>query len=456
MLTQDEKIRTSVNAVVPPGDPILGHLPALWKDPLGFLSQCASGDERIVSVRLPFIHAVLLMEPGDIEQVLVTDHRGFVKPVWLRTPSVRRLLGDGLVTSDGEVWRRQRKMCHPAFRPDRMDGYGAAMAGLTERTLSTWSAGQSRNISHDMTALTLEIVAQTMFEVALGERCGEIGKAMDVLMECFGAPRSFFGLLPLPPTRREREASRDFDRLVDSLIAEGRHRGSAESRAGACPIQHSLLEMVDESEQSDPKAMRDQVKTFLAAGHESSALTLTWAFLLLARNPDADARLAAELSDVLEDRPLSPEELPRLRYTQAVVKEALRLYPPLWMSGRRAVRNCEIGGCRVAKGTLVLTSQWAVQRSARHFASPDAFRPERWISSETADLPRFAYFPFGGGPRVCIGQNFAMVEATLLLAAIARRFRLELDGDQDIRPWPTMTLRPPSNIKMRLVTRERG
>ena len=190
--------------------------------------------------------------------------------------------------------------------------------------------------------------------------------------------------------------------------------------------------------------MREQVKTFLVAGHESSALALSWAFLLLAENSEADARLATELHTVLGERPPTFADLPRLTFTAAIIQETLRLYPPLWMTGRQVVAPCEIGDVRIPSKALLLTSQWAVQRDPRYFPYPDTFRPERWESPETADLPRFAYFPFGGGPRVCIGQSFALMEMTLLLAAIAQHFRLGRGPGPELWPWVTLTLHPPS------------
>lgn len=427
---------------VPRGHSLLGHLPALRDDPLGFLTHCAQTGADVVPLRLPFLRAFLLLDPADIERVLVTDHRQFVKPLWLRTPAVRRLLGDGLVTSDGGPWRAQRRACQPAFHPGLLPDYGRTVSALAGRMLDGWSPGQTRDLPGDMTRLTLDIIGQTLLGTDLGPQAAEIGAVMDTLMACFSADRSFFGLMPLPPTPREVRAVRRLDRLVDGLIADAEP---------AAPLLSPLC--AEPGAAGGARAVREQVKTFLAAGHESSALALTWAFLLLASHPDADARLAAELKSILGGRPPAPEDLPRLPYTQAVIKETLRLYPPLWMTGRRAAARCEIGGHAVPAGSVLLTSQWAVQRLERFFPHPDRFRPERWESEETAALPRFAYFPFGGGPRVCIGQGFAMLETTLVLAAIAQRFRLETVGQPGEQPWATMTLRPPTGIVMRLTPR---
>jgi len=421
--------------------PLLGHLPALHKDPLTFLLRCSRENGSIVPIRLPFLKVYLLTESADIERVLVTDHRNFEKPLWLRTPAVRRLLGDGLVNSDGESWKRQHNECQPAFHPGLMEAYGLTIARLAERSLTKWTPGETRNVQRDMARLTLEIVTETMFGADIGDQAGEIGDAMDTVMDCFGSIYSLFGLIPLPPSLPELKAMRRLDRLVDELIAKAR-----EASPSACP--HLLSRLAGE-----PKQVRDQIKTFLAAGHESSALALTWAFLLLAQNSEVDMELAAELRTVLDGKAPTPADIPNLPYAQAVIKETLRLYPPLWMTGRKTLQDFEISGRKISAGSLLLTSQWAVQRLPRYFRNPDAFRPERWLNGETEPLPRFAYFPFGGGPRVCIGQSFAMMESVLLLASVAQRFQLDLADNNDISPMATMTLRPRKNLRMKLVER---
>jgi len=432
-------------SIGPKSHPLQGHLPAFREDPLGFLTCCAQSGADVVPLRLPFLRTFLLLNPADIERVLVTDHRMFRKPLWLRTPDIRRLLGRGLVTSDGASWRSQGRVCQPAFHHGLLPAYGRAVGELTERMLVGWQSGQPREILRDMTRLTLEVIGRTLFGVELGPVSDEIGAIMTTLMECFNTRA--FGLLPLPPSPRELRAVRRLNTLVDRLIAEGLAGGRASASSDGA---ETLLWRLHTAPGGTVGAhgLREQVKTFLAAGHDSSSLTLTWAFLLLEAHPEADARLAAELQAVLEGQAPAPEGLVRLPYTQAVIKETLRLYPPLWMAGRQAVQRCEIGGQSVPAGSLVITSPWPVHRSARFFPDPDQFRPERWLGRETAALPRCAYFPFGGGPRVCIGQGFAMLEACLVLATVAQRFRLTTLGRPDLRPWATMTLRPPKSLLM--------
>ncbi|HLK55551.1 MAG TPA: cytochrome P450 [Chthonomonadaceae bacterium] len=441
-------------ASCPSGHALLGHLPAFMKDPLGFLTHCARHYGLVVPLRFLHRRAFLLLDAADIECVLVTEPHRFAKPLWLRTPAVQRLLGDGLVSSDGETWHCRRQISRPAFHSLCMEGYGAKISVLAERMLEGWQEGQVRELQREMTHLTLEVVARTLFDVDMPGWVEDAGAAIDTLMARFTARGSLFGMLPLPPTPAEIRAARQLDRIMERLIQwhdAAKGPGSRDAPKGGESLI-SLMERAAEQGEAcmSGRSLQDQLKTLLAAGYESSALVLCWAFLLLARHPEAEARLAAELETVLGGRPPLPADLPRLPYCRAVVQETLRLYPPLWMTGREAISPCEIGGFRVPAGALVMTSQWAVQRHPRYFPQPDAFRPERWEGAETTDLPRFAYFPFGGGPRVCIGQKFAQMEAVLLLAAIARRFRLEPDTEQEISPWVTMTLRPPAGVRVRL------
>lgn len=470
---------------IPSPHPIFGHVFAFQKDPLGFLTSCARQFERVAPLRMLHIRAFLLLDPSDIERVLVTEHSDFVKPDWLKSQGVKRLLGAGLVASDGEDWRRQRRGCQPAFQLRRMEDYAKTILNSADRKTAEWRSGQTINLQKEMTHLTLEIVARTMMNVDENDWTEEAGVAMDTLMARFTAGKSFFGMIPFPPDKREREATHRLNCIVDSLISKNEVEIEALSQSAImnfpqeerCPLDNEALTFNDshsnpnllsmlrhkanEDAISDPKAMtvesvklREQMKTFLAAGYESSSLTLTWAFLMIAGNPDVEARLASERFEVLRGGQLVYSDLPKLNYARAVIQETLRLYPPLWMTGRQAARNCEIGGAKIPAGALVMTSQWAVQRLSRFFPNPEQFRPDRWLSSETAHLPRFAYFPFGGGPRVCIAQNFALIETTLLLTALLSKFRLSIPHDLDLIPWATMTLRPPANIQVKLERRD--
>lgn len=442
--------------VRPAGHPIFGHLLAFRKDALGFLTHCARHYGPVVPLRMLHKPAFLLLDSTDIERVLVTDHKNFRKPEWLHTAPVRRVLGDGLVTSDGADWRQQHHACQPAFQPHRMENYGARIATLADRALANWQPGQSRPLQRDMADLALQIIAHTLLNVDEPDWSEEASAAVDTLMARFTAKRSLFGMIPLPASPAERQAARRLDAAVETLL---RCHAEQSDTIPLDPKRADLLSVLRGSVGAGGEGMRGlalhgQVKTFLSAGHESSALTLVWAFLLLAHTPDVEAALVEELTNTLQGRAPAYADLPNLPYTRAIVQEILRLYPPVWMTGRQSLRPCEIGGFRIPSGAFIMTSQWAVQRLPQHFPCPDAFRPERWLNGETTDLPRFAYFPFGGGPRICIGQNFALVEAVLLLATIAQRFHLEPEPGTALQPWPSMTLRPPAGIHMRLIARQ--
>lgn len=396
---------------------------------------------------------LLLCDPTDIERVLVTEHHAFIKPVWLRTPAVLRLLGDGLVAREGAVWRHQRQVCQPAFQLRRMDAYGERIAAIALNRLAHWEPGQTRDLQEEMAQFTLEIVADTLFDIRGTDWIEKTCAAMNSLMARFTAERNLFGMIPWPPAPEEIRATRQLNSVADLLIRRHAQPGPTRTDNNCADLLTLLRRPVPEGgEGLQGRRLREQVKTFLATGYESSALALTWVFWLLAQHPDIETTLITELKTVLKGRPPIPADLPHLPYTQAVVQETLRLYPPLWMTGRQPVDSCEIGGVRVQAGTLIMTSQWVVQRLPQFFTFPDVFRPERWLNGETASLPRYAYFPFGGGPRVCIGQSFALLETVLLLASIAQRFRLELLPGPPTQPRAAMTLRPSGPIPVHLHT----
>jgi cytochrome P450 len=403
----------------------------------------------------------LLLNPADIERVLVTDNRNFIKPEWLRTAAVRRLLGDGLVTSEGEGWSMQRHACRPAFESRRMDSYGEAISSIAQRKVANWTTGTTIDIYKEMAHLTMAIVGRLLFLTDPDETdwIAEAGEAVDTLMLRFTAGRSLFGMIPLPPDLTEMKAARRLNGVVDRLIRS--HASACPSESPDAANQEDLLSLLkrsnpDAGSRSNQRVLREQVKSFLTAGHESSAIAVSWALLLVAEHPAVEALLQAELQTKLCGRPPSSSDLRELPYMQAILNESLRLYPPIWMTGRQSVSKCEIGGVSIPAGALLMTSQWAVHRLPLLFSRPNDFRPERWLSDETAGLPRCAYFPFGAGPRTCIGLGFAMMESTLLLATIAQRFRLTRTDDRAIQPWATMTLRPPLGIQLAVKSISRG
>jgi cytochrome P450 len=336
------------------------------------------------------------------------------------------------------------------------------MTECTAEMLASWknNKDETRDVHQEMMQLTLRIVARVLFSVEVKEETERVGWALNMLMKHTSGGRMILPpavrYLPLPSLVRVRRAVRELDKIVYGIIRR-RRAGAGKNDAGVSvnPGRGDLLSMLmaardeDGSRMSD-RQLRDEIMTFLLAGHETTALSLSWTWYLLGENPDVEEKLHAELRTVLDGRPPSMPDLPRLAYTGQVVKESMRLYPPAWSQARAAARDCEIGGYPVPAKSNIVMSQWIVHRDPRFFPRPEQFDPDRWTTVEMQHLPRFAYFPFGGGPRQCIGASFAMTEATLLLAAIAQQFRLRLVPGHPVVAFPSITLRPRYGIRMTL------
>jgi cytochrome P450 len=344
-------------------------------------------------------------------------------------------------------------LAQPAFQLDQIQKYCEVMVSFTDRMLRDWRAGQTRDIHTDMMRLTLEIVAQTLFSASVDGKAEVVGHAMEVIMEYFAGLRAWFpGLLwlPTPGNLRYRRALAELDQIIYETIARRRASG----RQGSDFLSRLLAARDEDGSQMTDQQLRDEVVTLFLAGHETTALALSFTFYLLAQNPDAEARLAAELSEVLQGRLPTARDVSRLRYTEWVVRESMRLYPPAPGIGREAIHDCEIAGYPIRKGTQIALLQWVVHRDPRWFDAPETFKPQRWDNDLAKRLPRCAYFPFGDGPRICIGQQFATMEAILTLATIAQRFRLKLAPGFTLDLLPSITLRPKRGVKM--VLEERG
>jgi cytochrome P450 len=432
---------------------LLGNLLELRRDPLGFFTRCAREYGDVVAIRVVVVRGYFINHPDLIEHVLVTHNRKFMKGRALRLS--KRFLGEGLLTSEGDFWLRQRRLSQPAFHRQRIAGYADIMVSSAERVLDQWRDGETRDVHAEMMRLTLDIVSKSLFGAETSGHSDAVSAAIGVLMEQFVSLIRFSPERLLPeflPTRRNRayrSAAGRLDAVIYDILRERRANGRETG-----DLLSLLLHAQDEdgSRMTD-RQLRDEVMTLFLAGHETTANALSWAWWLLAQHPDAEAKLHAELRDTLGGRAPALDDLPRLRYTEWVIHEAMRLYPPAWAMGREALEEIELGGYRVPRGTQVLMSQWVMHRDARYFSEPEAFRPERWDNDLARRLPKFAYFPFGGGPRLCIGNLFAMMEAALVLATVAQRYRLALVPGQQIIPWPTITLRPRPGIKMTLMRR---
>lgn len=437
---------------LPPGSagyPLIGDSLDYLRDPLAYLLRARERYGALTRLPLPYFAPYLVSDPALVEQVLVTDNKSYSKDAFLRRLS-KEVVGQGLLTSEGEFWRRQRRLSQPAFHRERIAEYAALMIAAGEKYADELRPGQQRDLHEDMMHLTLQIVSQTLLSTAVGDQAGEVGEILGAIMERYanGLLLLFpvLSRLPLPINRRFDQAVARLDQLILPLIRERRQTGGDKG---------DLLSMLLSARDEDGSAMtdtqlRDEVITIFAAGHETTALVLTYAFFLLTHNPAAAAALAAELTAVLAGRAPTIHDLPALRYTEAVVLESMRCYPPAWAIGREAVRDTTLSGYPIPRGTQLWMSPWVMHRDPQTFPQPERFLPERWLDGLQRRLPRFAYLPFGGGPRLCIGNAFAMTEATLLIATIARRYFLRAESPPPLRFLPSITLRLRDGLRARV------
>jgi len=421
------------------------------RDPLAFLPTLAREFGDIVTMRFYKFRVYYVNHPDYIEEVLVNQARKFVKGRILRAN--KGLFGNGLLTSEGDFWLRQRRLAQPAFHRARIAAYAETMVQFTGRMLEGWRDGETLDAHAEMTRLTLQIVAKTLFDADVDADAQEVGRALVAIMEHNSDFRRLI-LTPswLPTLRNIRAAlaTRRLNKIIYRIIGQRRSGGH-----DAGDLLSMLLQAQDEdgSRMTD-RQLRDEVITLFLAGHETTALALSWTWWLLAQHPEAEAKLHTELDAVLGGRTPTLEGLPNLRYLDHIITESMRLYPPAWGMARLTIEDAHIGGYTIRKGCGVSLSQWVVHRDPRWYESPDEFQPERWEGDLLKRLPRFAYFPFGGGPRQCIGNTFALMETALIIATIAQKFRLELVSGQRVTPVASITLRPRHGIHVTLEKRK--
>jgi cytochrome P450 len=381
----------------------------------------------------------LLNHPDDIEDAIAKQAQAMARDEY--SEGLERALGLGLLTSDGELWKRQRKLMAQAFTPKRIRDYGETMVAVTDRCLDLHE-GQIIDLHAEIGRITMEIVAAVLFGAEVSdEQVATVGATMRTLNNYYAnSPEAVLMLprwVPTPLNRRVNVAVEQLDSVIYSII--GQRRRSGERRDD---LLDTLLGAADDggAGMSDQQ-LRDEVTTLFLAGHETTALTLAHTIYLLAKHPEIERRLLAEIQAVLAGRLPTVEDAKTLRYTKQVLEEAMRLYPPAWAIGREVVREVEVAGYRIPVGAQLLMSQWLVHRDPRFFPDPEAFDPDRWLPERAKLLPRYAYFPFGGGPRVCIGNHFAMLEAQLVLAVLMQRHHFELLPGQRLTLSPSVTLR---------------
>jgi cytochrome P450 len=433
------------------GHPILGHLSSFRSDRVGLLLGLVKNHPEIVELPMGIVRRIVITTaPALANEVLATKASAFVKAPGLAI-FLRPVLGDGLLTSETGVHERQRRLLAPAFAPKRIAAYAETMSQRTERFAAKLGDRQELDLAEAMMRLTFEIVGKTLFDAEVVGDATAVGAALTTAMEiAFGQLGSLLPIPPMIPTPKNLRYRRAVSRL-DAVIYRIIHdrRAQTEDRGDVLSM---LLEAKDEDgTRMTDRQVRDEAMTLFLAGHETTANALSWTFYLLARHPDVRAKMEAEL-DALGHAP-SYDELKKLPYTLAVLKESMRLYPPAYLLGRRAVEDVTIGEHRIRKGAIVLVNIMGIHRRPDLWPDPESFEPERFLGDKEKQLPRCAYMPFGAGPRVCIGNHFALMEGHVLLATIARRVRFELTSTKPAVLEPLVTLRPRGGIQARTAVR---
>ncbi|HTS74642.1 MAG TPA: cytochrome P450 [Bryobacteraceae bacterium] len=440
-------LATAPSPPVLKGRPFIGSLPEFRRNPPQFLLKVAREHGDIAQFRLGPQVMCSITRPEWIKDILVTHQSNFIKSRMLERAKV--LLGEGLLTSEGEFHTRQRRLSQPAFHRDRLIGYGAAMVDCAMKTRNAWGEGAKLDIAREMNHLTLAIVARTLFSADVSAEADEIRAALtDVLglFEMVLSPFSeWFEKLPLPSVRRFERARDRLDKTIYRLIAERRTSGRD---AGDLLSMLLLAQDEDDGGVMTDKQVRDEALTLFLAGHETTANALAWTWYLLSQNPEAETRFHAEIDRVLAGRAPAFEDLPQLKYVEMVFAEAMRLYPPAWTVGRRNLLEYRVGDYLIPPRTVIMMSTYAVHRDPRWFPEPDRFLPERFLPEAVAARPKFSYFPFGGGARVCIGERFAWMEGVLLLAVLGQKWRPRLAPEARVETRAMITLRPKYGMPM--------
>lgn len=426
----------------PTGYPLVGNTLQFAGDRLEFVTDTATEYGPVASFEVAGTTIYQVSDAELVEQVLVQHNQSYIKGD-LFQEALGDALGDGLLTSEGSAWREQRHRMQPAFHPEMLEQYSEQMTDGVVSLLDSWADGDVRNIHEDMMHLTVEIAAQTLFDVDVSDEKGDVSEALEAVMDYAERPYHPPSWLPTPENRRYQAAIQTLEEIADRIV-EKHDEGDGNDIV-------SIL-LAAQGEDITRERMCDEIITILLAGHETTALTLTYTLHALGRNPEQSAELQAELDDVLDGRTPTIGDLDDLPYTEQVVQEGMRLYPPVWELVREAAEPDELGGYEIPSGTTVSMHPWVVHHDDRIYDDPMTFRPERWTDEFESSLPKFGYFPFGGGPRRCIGDRFAMLEARLVLATIAQEWTVEPHDELSFAP--SITLRPDGPVEVTVRRRD--
>ena len=436
------------------GVPVLGFIPQFARDPLNALLNAAVQHGPVVRLDLASRSAYLVSHPEGIKYVLQDNNRNYDKGYQQAKP----LMGNGLVTSEGEFWRSQRRLIQPTFSRQQIAHYTLTMTQATEEFIQRWdrlaAEGRVINIAEEMMRLTQTIIVRTMFSSDIGDMADALGKAFDQTLEHLNqelfSPHPLLQKIPTPANLRHKRALRFLDDFVFDLIEK--RRASGEDKGDL--LSRLLMAQHPETGERMPDVqIRDELMTIFLAGHETTANALAWTWYLLGQNPHVEERLLAEITALLGDRAPGYEDIPGLTYSAMVFSESLRLYPPAWMFARRAVNDDSILGFHIPAGAMLFLSPYVTHRHPHYWDAPERFDPERFTTERESERPRFAYFPFGGGPRQCIGNHFAQVEALLIMTRMLQRYRILLDTTLPVKPTAIATLQPRPGVFVRLARR---
>lgn len=446
-----------MKATVPPGPqgiPVLGVLPQVWRDPLQFFLRAGIEFGPVARFEMGSKPFYLITGPDEVKYVLQDNHRNYRKGYDQAKP----LMGNGLVTSEGDFWLKQRRLIQPMFNRSRLAFFSAYMIRATEEMLERWDSLAAReevaDVADEMMRLTQTIIVRAMFSTEIGDQAEALGAAFDETLNHLNrvlfSPSPLLTSLPTPANRRHKRALEFLDTFIYGLIRSKRRSGEDTG-----DLLSLLVFSRDEEtgEGMDDRQIRDELMTIFLAGHETTANALAWTWYLLAQNPEEEARLVEEVDTVLGGRPAVFDDLKNLTCIPLALHEGLRLYPPAWMFARHAVEDDVVGGFTIPKGEMLMFSPYVTHRLPQHWEDPERFDPGRFTSERSENRHKFAYFPFGGGPRLCLGNNFALIEAQLVMARMLQRFRLRLEPGVEVRPTPIATLQPRPGVPMRLVRR---
>ncbi len=431
----------------PRGEPLFGSGRQYSADPLRFVEDIERAYNGIAAFNMGPMETYFVAEPSAIEQILVSDADSYRKPDF-QSDTLGDLLGDGLLLSEGDTWQQQRQLANPAFTMGRLAAFDDRIANHTEELLDRWAAGETRDMELEMTRVTIDVIADLMLGTELNERqLSHLRENLEPIGKQFEPDPVRFALppwVPLPGDRAYQSAVSAVDDVVDEIIEQ--RRGTEGDEDGPMDLLSILLRAQDRGEQS-AKQLRDEVVTMLLAGHDTTALTLVFTWYLLSENPEKRERVYEEV-DELDGQP-TIDDVQDFEYIEWTINEAMRLYPPVYALFREATEDVELLDYDVPEESMIMLSQWAVHRSPEYWDDPDEFRPERWADT---DQTRFSYFPFGGGPRHCIGKNLAKLEAQIILAMVAEKYELDYTGPE-LELRPTLTLHPKDGMKMEISER---